>query len=283
MSPYPGCHGKVKMQHIKCGNIFEKNVHDIITKSSGCPYCYGNRPKLYNEEWVKLNTPLPYHYIGNYINMSTKCTFYCDNCKTFFEQTPKRIINEKIYGCKCNNKKLTHTEFLELLGKECLKEYEVLETYINIETKIAFKHKKCNTIFYISPYKFIYRHKKIYCPICYYKKSKGEIKIAEYLSVNDIKFIKEYSFPELKKYRFDFYLPDFTTAIEYDGEQHFNSIDFFGGEKRLQDTQFRDKEKNDFCLNNKINLIRISYLEYDNIVNILDKFFKEKSSTTIEI
>ena len=33
LSPYPGGHGKVLMQHLVCNNIFEKNVHDIITKA----------------------------------------------------------------------------------------------------------------------------------------------------------------------------------------------------------------------------------------------------------
>lgn len=283
LSPYPGSHGKVQMKHIKCGNIFEKNVHDIITRKSGCPYCYGNKPKLYNVEWVKTNTPFPYQYISGYINMSTKCTFYCNKCKTFFEQTPKRLINKKIYGCKCNNKKLSNEDFLELLGEECLNEYEVLESYINMDTKIRFRHKKCNIEFYITPYQFVYKHNKKYCSKCYYKKSKGEIKIAEYLSNNKISFIKEYIFPEIKNFRFDFYIPDLNIVIEYDGEQHFKPIDFFGGKKGLLELNFRDREKDKFCLNKGINLIRIPYYEYDNITNILDKFFKEKSSTTIEI
>lgn len=66
LGSYPGGHGKVPMRHLVCGNTFDKNVHDIISKSSGCPYCNGSRPKLYNEKWVKDNTPLPYHYVSGY-------------------------------------------------------------------------------------------------------------------------------------------------------------------------------------------------------------------------
>lgn len=84
--------------------------------------------------------------------MTTKCEFYCERCKSYFEQKPSRLINQKIYGCKCyNTKRKTHEEFLEELGEKCLEEYEVLDKYINVDTKIRFKHKKCGSIFEITP------------------------------------------------------------------------------------------------------------------------------------
>ena len=30
----------------------------MVTKKSGCPYCNGNKNKLYNEQWVIDNTPI---------------------------------------------------------------------------------------------------------------------------------------------------------------------------------------------------------------------------------
>lgn len=72
------------MLHFVCGNTFEKNVHDIISKNSGCPYCNGSKPAKYNEQWVENNTPLPYHYVSGYTAMKQPCLFYCDNCKTEF-------------------------------------------------------------------------------------------------------------------------------------------------------------------------------------------------------
>lgn len=218
LGPYPGAHGKVPMRHLICGNTFEKNVHDIISKSSGCPYCNGTKPKLYNENWVKDNTPLPYHYVSGYEGMKKKCKFYCDNCSATFEQLPSRLINQKIYGCNCcSTKKLTHEEFLNTLGTECLKEYSVLDTYINTDTKIRFRHETCGTIFELSSYKFIYRHNKKYCPICYFKKSHGEILIDTYLAKTNIEYHRQFVFPDLPKRFFDFYLPEKRMAIEYDG------------------------------------------------------------------
>lgn len=274
---------KIEMIHYICGNTFFKRPHDITSKKSGCPYCNGNQKAKYNEQWVIDNTPYPYKYVSGFQNMTTKCQFYCAECNSAFEQQPSRLINQHIYGCNCcKTKKKTHEDFLEELGEECLKEYEVLDTYISVDTKISFKHKTCNTIFQLSPWDFIHKANKEYCPICYYKKSKGEVAITKFLEENKIHYQKEFSFPGLKNKRFDFYLPFDNTAIEFDGEQHFIVNDFFGGQKGFEDTKKRDNEKNIFCLENNIILYRIPYYDLTNINQILYEIFKEKSSTTIE-
>lgn len=283
LDTYKGAHSKITLYHAKCEQTFLKNVHDIVTRGSGCPYCNGVKPALYNEQWVIDNTPPGYLYVNGYTKMTNKCKFYCQTCKTEFYQSPSRLINGKIYGCNCcPTKKLTNDEFLEILGEDCLEEYDILESYVNMDAKISFKHKKCGTVFQLSPYKFISRHQKHYCPICYYKKSKGEIAINLFLEKNDIKYVKECSFPDLKQYKFDFYLPEFNAIIEFDGEQHFRPIGFFGGQEQYKIQQLRDKEKNLYCLKKGIDLYRIPYYEELYLEEILTKIFKEKSSTTIE-
>lgn len=283
LSQYTNAHGKVLMKHYICGNTFEKNIHDIITKGSGCPYCNGTKPALYNEQWVIDHTPLPYHYVTGYKSMKEKCIFHCDKCNINFEQLPSRLINQHLYGCNCQStKKMTNQQFLDRLGPECLNEYEILEEYINMDTKISFKHKTCGCIFKLEPDKFLNRYNKKYCPICYYKKSHGEILIHKFLEQNNYEYQKEFTFPDLKNLRFDFYLPEENMIFEYDGEQHFYPIEFFGGEKALKSTQGRDQLKNQYCIKNHIQLFRIPYTEIDNINKILYKILKEKSSTTIE-
>lgn len=273
---------KILMKHIICGNQFLKRPGDIMKKGSGCPYCNGNKPAKYNEKWVINNTPKPYTYIRDFKNMTKKCVFYCDICKSEFLQSPKRLINEHIYGCNCcPTKKKTHEQFLNELGEKTLEEYSVLDNYINIDTKIKFQHKNCGSTFELSPWAFIHKHKKLYCPICYYKKSKGEIQIAKFLTENGFDYKKEYCITS-DKLRLDFYIPQENIAIEYDGEQHFHSSNFFGGNENLINTQKRDLKKNAYCLQNGISLYRIPYTEFKNIENILNKILKEKSSTTIE-
>jgi very-short-patch-repair endonuclease len=110
-------------------------------------------------------------------------------------------------------------------------------------------------------------HAKGNCPKC--QVSRGEQKIADYLNTKCIKYIWEYRIEN--QLRFDFYLPDINVAIEYDGEQHFKPILYYGGHDKLKETQQRDKKKNRYCQKVGIKLIRIPYTEFDKIDKILQK------------
>ena len=86
------------------------------------------------------------------------------------------------------------------------------------------------------------------------------------LKENNISYIKEFKFNDLGLYRFDFYLPEYHRLIEFDGKQHFQEC---GGSwdknDNLKQRQERDKIKNQYALDNNIDLIRIPYWERDNI------------------
>lgn len=96
-------------------------------------------------------------------------------------------------------------------------------------------------------------------------KSKGEYYIEQILNKENILYIKEYPIKiEQKFLRYDFAILDNNTnnikyIIEFDGKQHFESSEYFGGEKQFQDTQKNDKIKNQWCKENNIPLIRIPY------------------------
>ena len=57
----------------------------------------------------------------------------------------------------------------------------------------------------------------------------------------------------------DFYIPETGIIFEYDGPQHFEPIEYFGGEEGFRQRIHSDKEKNSYCQNNNIKLVRISY------------------------
>lgn len=61
----------------------------------------------------------------------------------------------------------------------------------------------------------------------------------------------------LGRQRFDIYLPKYKIAIEYQGLQHFEAIDFFGGEEGLRKNQERDRKKKELCLLNDAILIEV--------------------------
>jgi len=60
-------------------------------------------------------------------------------------------------------------------------------------------------------------------------------------------------------------------CVEFDGEQHYKSIKYFGGDVELEKLKHRDKIKTDYCIKNNINLLRIDYKNIRQIDNILSK------------
>jgi len=113
------------------------------------------------------------------------------------------------------------------------------------------------------------------CPKC--SISKGEQSIMNFLDTNNIKYETQYKFKDClsqalqKRLSFDFYLVEKNMCIEYDGIQHFEPIDKWGGLDRFEKQTLNDKIKNDYCKNNEIKLLRIPYTSFDNIESILNE------------
>ena len=59
----------------------------------------------------------------------------------------------------------------------------------------------------------------------------------------------------------DVYIPSLKVGIEYQGEQHYRPISFFGGEKAFEDLIRRDLRKQKLCRDNGVNLIIWKYDE----------------------
>lgn len=101
------------------------------------------------------------------------------------------------------------------------------------------------------------------CDCCI--KSKGEKFIYHWLAARNIKYEMQKTFadckPDKRVLMFDFYLPDYNVIIEYDGEQHFRAVEYWGGEKQLLKNKIYDEYKNDYCAKHNITIIRISYKE----------------------
>lgn len=150
------------------------------------------------------------------------------------------------------------------------KGYSYIENYKGMHNKILVKHEECGFIWKVQPSNL---KKGSGCPKCSKKISHGERKIINWLKENNIDFIFQYPL-KIKNYNLviDFYLPQYDLYIEYNGEQHYKPIEFFGGEKRFQQQLEWDKAKKDFL---QQKLLIIPYTFYNVIEEIL------KSSTTI--
>jgi hypothetical protein len=73
--------------------------------------------------------------------------------------------------------------------------------------------------------------------------------------------IHQASPPWLSRQRFDVFLPRLRLAIEYQGRQHYDPVDHFGGEDGLRRTQERDARKALACKENGISLVHFRYDE----------------------
>ena len=75
--------------------------------------------------------------------------------------------------------------------------------------------------------------------------------------------------------RFDFYIPVINTIIEYNGIQHYEPIEFFGGEVGYDILIKNDLIKRKYCEANGINYEIIKYDEdvKERIKEILDSQF----------
>jgi hypothetical protein len=94
------------------------------------------------------------------------------------------------------------------------------------------------------------------------RKSTGETIIENILISKNIEYIKEKTFDNcknIKKLRFDFYIPSINLCIEYNGIQHYEIVNRFGGKEKLLYQRNNDLIKSSFCKENNINLIVISY------------------------
>lgn len=110
---------------------------------------------------------------------------------------------------------------------------------------------------------------------CEKTKSKGEMLVADFLTKNKIKYLREYSFDDLRNnsgnlLRFDFAIlndnNEIIMLVEYQGEQHYIECGVFGSYQR----KYSDKIKKNYCESNKIPLFEIKFDDdLDNILNDL--------------
>lgn len=137
------------------------------------------------------------------------------------------------------------------------------------------RHNICGTKYKVKPSNFVNGRR---CPVC--KESEGEREIRYWLTDNNIDFKTQFTFDDLLSdlgnlLRFDFAIFEnnkkIKYLIEYDGKQHYEWIKNWQTEEEFHKLQYHDRLKNNYCIKNNIQLIRIPYWEFDLIENILNE------------
>lgn len=75
----------------------------------------------------------------------------------------------------------------------------------------------------------------------------------------------------LGKQHFDIYFPENNIAIEYQGIQHYQAVDYFGGEEGLASNQERDERKRGLCKKHSCKLICVNEgYKFDDVITSID-------------
>lgn len=213
-----------------------------------------------------------------YSNNRSKVKIYCKNCKNYFFQIPSKHLsgqdcncykNIKIHNKRCASKEEFIAKATEVHGDKY--DYSNVD-YYNGTTRVRIVCKKCKSEFLQTPTNHI---RKRGCPYC--RQSKGELRIEKWLKENRYRFISQKIFKDCKDkqpLKFDFYLPDYKTCIEFQGKQHYTTWRLEKDDSLLQKRRHHDKIKKEYCYKNNISLIEILYS--DNIEKRLEETLNAK-------
>lgn len=289
-----------KKLHFKCGcgNEFYRPFSNVLLGQNTCLECSQKRLDDLNKkrridsfneliQYIKnnLNGFELLSQFEDYKNNKTKLTMKC-KCGNIFHPTALNIKSGKSTKCmvcsmkdRGKNKRKPIEDIKLFVEKENYKfikrEIRDTQSWIMVQCPNS-KHKS----YWVSWRNFISGNR---CPIC--NLSKGEEKVKHFLDKYNLNYKREFSIKGLKGInnrllRFDFCVTinNEITLIEYDGEQHYKPK---FGEYEFNRTVQNDKLKDEYCNKNNINLIRISYLEFDNIENILLNKLINQANTEI--
>lgn len=270
-----------------------------IDKKTKCKDCalsqnFKSTSQSFDTEYVELiladnNIELR----SDYVSSNSLLELYCTICKyTYYE-----IWNNWYRTSRCQN---CYKREANITGEKCAQygkqfmldvnnhpgKYLMISDYRQYKNNLTKFYIKChkNHIFKTCQDNFVNRKRG--CPMC--RQSKLEAEIEQYLTNHNIKFIKEYVFPNrqcvnINNLRFDFYVEHEGKKfmIEADGEMHFEPVDYFGGEHYFTYMVKTDLKKSYYCTEiAKIPLLRIAHTDKDSVSALLDEFLQ---STEIKI
>lgn len=257
-----------------CGNekiVYGGHLESGHTKSCGC--IRPPRVNLYGQKFGKL-TVLDWVGAGKW-----SCQCECGNL-TLVQTDNLRNGNTKSCGC-LQRERASEVNFKSLVGKRFGK-LVVLERVKNDRFNHVNYRCKCDCGGEVIVDASNLRQGNTNSCGCV--KSKGEMIINNWLQEHNIPFQSQYSIDEIvldsgRRPFFDFAIFDnnniLLCLIEYNGKQHYEITGGWNNKEMFEITQYRDKQKSEWCKKLNIPLYTISYLddidkEMKKIMNDLD-------------
>lgn len=265
----------------KCGKIYNFKVAENSyrkNKKCLCSCAKEFKPsKTYLQFLDKIKNG-NYTIIQEPINKKSddKIILCCNNCGYVRKTDVYTFVHSstKCPKCEIKNVHLTKDEVRKEILNITNGKIELIGDYINNVTSTLFKCKECGFTWRTKPGNIKTGTR---CPKCSRKESRGEVCVRKWLEKHNINFIQEYpiSSTGARNQKIDFYIPHLRIGIEYNGIQHYEPIEHFGGQEGFEKTIKRDYNKKEYCRKNNIKLITIKYTDYKNINKILTSTFND--------
>ena len=274
---YEGYHKKI---HFKClldGFIFEKTPASMI-QNPNCPKCSKKARRTHEDFVLEVNEKFDnIEILSEFSGVDNPIECKCNIHNIEWTTTPFTLLKGN-FGCKlCANegvskmKTKTTNEFSKEIKDITKGEYVVCGEYINSRTPILLRHTKCNHTFKMRPSNFLIYQS---CPHCI-TPTRGEKKIIDYFSNNNINYEFQKYYDDLRGINdgllsYDFYLKDYNTLIEYQGQFH-DGLDNEYVAENLNRQQEHDRRKRQYAKDHNIKLLEIWYWDFENIEEILSR------------
>ena len=270
--------GKVKIRHNceDCNHYeFETNWYNFCHQKTKCPYCSKRKT---NKDFVAEVYALvkdEYTLMSKYKDCHAKVLFRhncgkCDN-NEFYMRPYNFLSGNRCPKCFDLNKKYSLEEVKNEIVNITSGEYIMIgDEYLGCMEKIKLIHVSCGMEFYTTRTNFVCRNRR--CPYC--SISSGENIIKECLVRSNVDFEIQKKFDDLigtggGKLSYDFYLPNHNALIEFQGRQHYEPVERFGGQEQFEKQCIHDEIKRCYAKGKGFNLIEIPYWDFDNVENIL--------------
>lgn len=275
---YIGCQSKIETKHNICGTIWYPNADDLLSKKI-CPKCGKEKnclnitksPEQFKIDFYEVSNG-EYELLSEYTRSANKIKILHKKCSNTFEMTPNKFLSgQRCPNCRVNKKK-TLEDFKQDMFSLYKDEFTVIGDFTNTYTKVKLKHNKCDNIISVKPSDFLLQ--KTYCKFC--NQSALESSVDSCLKYLDIKYKTQVTFDDLKgvkgkllSYDFYFVYNNKTYVVECQGEQHYKPIEYFGGIDKFKIQQIHDFYKENYAKKYDMYLIKISYLDFKNVEEIL--------------
>lgn len=283
LSDYVDTNTPVEFKHVVCGTTFKMKPISFFksqTKCSNKDCKHKIHAKINEDKFAKRVDSLGYIIKSEYLGIDEMMIFECKKCHTNFKLNKASKIYESVETSHCPNcssieRILSFADkFTQAFNNMFGDEFEIVSEYKGCDNPIKILHKRCGNI---SEY---YRASRTLTDYLYPCKccniTKGEKSIMNYLDNNSIIYEHQKKYDNLFGVNngylsYDFYIERENLLIEFQGKQHYEAIEDFGGQEYFEIQQEHDKRKHQYAKDNNIKLLEIAYWDFENIEEILSR------------